>query len=566
MEKIYVVTLHRYEDLEGFYADMESNGFRINLKRPISRNTHYYMTDAQAVQLVEDSRVLAVELRPEERGLFPRPLALINNLPYNVNGTFMKSGSSVNATDFQWGHIQVAGDATERGKNAFGSGGSNTKTGNVEVFNNGSDVDVVICDDPVSTDCKEWVSPSTNQQRFQQYEWYNNLNSYVTSIDDDGTTLPTGSYPYVDQATNTAFHGNHVTGTVAGRHYGWAREANIYHLDVLSANATPVMALFDYLRAFHKHKPINTTTGRRNPTVTNHSWGYGADYSGDWPTGFDISDITSIVYNGVTYNSGNPGPNGWNFPGIEKDFGIGANKTQYPGRVAAVDADVEDAIRDGVVIIAAASNDNFHIALPTDTEYNNYVTAAFGTRYFNRGSSPGAATGVICVGAISNNQDQRRATFSNYGPRVDVWAPGYAIVSAWADPSVITGDYAGIGLADSKYGGNNYYYPINGTSMASPQVCGVAALLATNKKRFHNTDVSKLIQSQSISGEMDFDLGTGDFADYTCKKGSPNVQLHIENPRPTSGVCDTGSTDGPRLDSTKPSQCFPRRSTVFYAA
>ena len=50
-EKIYVVTLHNREDLDGFYDDMKDNGFRLNLKRPISRNTHYWMTDEQAEEM-----------------------------------------------------------------------------------------------------------------------------------------------------------------------------------------------------------------------------------------------------------------------------------------------------------------------------------------------------------------------------------------------------------------------------------------------------------------------------------------------------------------------------------
>ena len=70
-----------------------------------------------------------------------------------------------------------------------------------------------------------------------------------------------------------------MTGTVAGQHYGWAREANIYSMQVLGNDdglGTPVASLlmFDYLRAFHRYKPINPETGFRNPTITNHSWGY----------------------------------------------------------------------------------------------------------------------------------------------------------------------------------------------------------------------------------------------------------------------------------------------------
>ena len=37
------------------------------------------------------------------------------------------------------------------------------------------------------------------------------------------------------------------------------------------------LILFDYLRAFHRYKPINPETGLRNPTITNHSWGYRYD-------------------------------------------------------------------------------------------------------------------------------------------------------------------------------------------------------------------------------------------------------------------------------------------------
>ena len=50
-EKIYIVTLYKHEDLEEFYAEMKEKGFRLNMKRPVSRNTHYWMTDEQAQEL-----------------------------------------------------------------------------------------------------------------------------------------------------------------------------------------------------------------------------------------------------------------------------------------------------------------------------------------------------------------------------------------------------------------------------------------------------------------------------------------------------------------------------------
>ena len=41
--KVYVVTLEDRNDLEGFYSDMASDGYQLQMKRPISRSTHYYM-------------------------------------------------------------------------------------------------------------------------------------------------------------------------------------------------------------------------------------------------------------------------------------------------------------------------------------------------------------------------------------------------------------------------------------------------------------------------------------------------------------------------------------------
>ena len=63
-EKVYIVTLKKYEDLDGFYSDMASDGYKLHMKRPISRNTQYYMTAEQAEEIKKDSRVLDVELEP----------------------------------------------------------------------------------------------------------------------------------------------------------------------------------------------------------------------------------------------------------------------------------------------------------------------------------------------------------------------------------------------------------------------------------------------------------------------------------------------------------------------
>ena len=543
-EKIYVVTLHKHEDLDSFYTEMTDKSFRLNMKRPCSRNTHYWMTEEQAIELRKDSRVWDVQLRPEEMGMVIRRTTNYNSYP--VPGNFWKGdtqgGATVSVNDRQWGHLHCAGNTAQRRKGTYGlinQGATDEQViDSVTVFNDGKHVDVVICDDPVSIDNEEWYSPTTNQTRYVQYDWYTELNTLVGTIDDDGQGLPSAPYAnYFDNATNTESHGTHVCGTVAGQYYGWAREANIYSMQVLgnvssTGTAVPALLIYDYLRAFHRNKSNNPETGFKNPTITNHSWGYGYDLTSEGllnhAAPIAINEISSITYGGVTYTSGNPNPSGWTMAGLEADFGIGANKMDIPADYAGLRADVEDAIAEGIVVIGAAGNDNFHMVPDTDPNWDNFIKfTTVSNLFFNRGSSPVNAKNVIKVGALSNHQDFLRATYSNFGPAVDVFAPGNNILSA----------YDNSGLNDTKYtqGTGNYFYPIQGTSMASPQVAGVAACLATGKFRFDNADVLGYIQDHCVSGDMNWNTNGGDFADNTCQKDSPNRYLAAINPRPESG-------------------------------
>ena len=503
-EKVYVVTLRRREDLEQFYTDMSDGGYRLKMKRPISRNTHYYLTDEQAETIRQDSRVLEVQLTPEELGIKAGPNSFYNSTEYNIQGTFDKgntnNGSAANYR--QWGHLHCAGTTAQRAKGTW-TGGEVTDNNGVNIYNDGKHVDVVICDDFIGRDCEEFYSPTTGLNRFVQYEWFNELNTFVTSIDDDGVTPLSGQYPYVDNAGNTDYHGTHCAGTVAGQWYGWAREANIYNIHAYGIADVGSLLLFDYLRAFHKYKPINPETGKRNPTITNHSWGYRydlTDYGYDANTTVPLSDVNWVEWNGVTYSSSNPNPSGWTWDGIEADFGIRKSTNNYiPSHYAALNADIEDAIEDGIVVICAAGNDNYYIAEEGDPEWNNklYIQGLGGWVYMNRGGSPSGTRGAINVGSLQPNNN-RRSTFTNYGPGIDVFAPGSYIHSAFNNA----------GTPDPKYtqGTGNYFASISGTSMATPQVCGLIALAASGKERFTQTDAIAIIDRFGKAGDITFDV------------------------------------------------------------
>ena len=397
-------------------------------------------------------------------------------------------------------------------------------------------------------DSKEWYSPSTNTSRFVQYQWFNELNSFVTSIDDDGSTPPTGNVTYHQNSALSDYHGQHVGGTVAGQHYGWANEANIYNMaflspDFHSGQSVSGYLVYDYLRAFHLHKAVNPVTGRRNPTITQHSYG-GVFYLNPEREALSFGQLISVNYRGTTYNSGNPGPSGWSQSGVETDFGLRFNITTYPFYSAALNADIQDAIDDGVIISTSAGNDNLLIADPSDADWNNTFTYGYDsgdnrTKYYNRGSWPSSPdTDAIIVGALSNDSDFKKASFSMFGPVIDIYAPGEYILSC----------YGNTGANDTKYGAGNYYGLASGTSMAGPQVAGVVATLATAKPRFTNSDAKGYLQRHSKYNDMP--SGT-----------IPNKYLISKNPRPTSGMIE--DVKGERKSS---GMTFPRRATLNYVA
>ena len=652
MNKEYIVTLKSKDDLEDFYAEMSSNGYKIARKRPISRNTHYYMTAEQAEELKKDSRVIDVALVEE---IFVRREAIYNNTSYTKNGAFVKgdsyftglsyvqTGSSASggvpansikvtltnhdfavndeifwyvsgsnyydevpinsivdannfifaipgsppntsasgtcevlrynmSTDFNWGHLHCAGTTSQRGKGTFGQrlvsgshhggGTDEIKRTSVDVFNDGKHVDVVIVDDLMAYDSAEWKSPSSGNSRFVQYQWFNELNSIVSSIDDDSITPQTGTISYPTNASLSSYHGQHVGGTVAGQYWGWAREANIYNFAVTdpwpSQGSTSAYLIYDYLRAFHLNKAVNATTGRRNPTITNHSYSY-IYYLNSDQENLVFNKLNSVVYQGTTYNSSSPGSSGWTQSGVEADFGVRFNEPNYPNYNSAIAADIQDAIDDGVVIVAAAGNENLLIAEENDINYNNYINFEYSSgdnrsRYYNRGGTvQSPSIDSICVGALGNDHNFRRTIFSNFGPNIDVFAPGRHIISA----------YGNTGNNDTKtgYGSGNYYRAIQGTSMASPQVCGVLATLATAKPRFSQSDARGYLQRHCVDNDMTFDTGSGSYNDNTSQQGSPNKYLQSKNPRPVSGMIE--DVKGQRRTS---GMTFPRRSTLNYVA
>ncbi|MFB8037334.1 S8 family serine peptidase [Streptomyces sp. NPDC056004] len=113
--------------------------------------------------------------------------------------------------------------------------------------------------------------------------------------------------------------------------------------------------------------------------------------------------------------------------------------------------------------------------------------------------SPGAADSALTVGAVDSAD--RAASFTSQGPRTgdnalkpDVSAPGVSILAA----------------RSQLISGSGYYTSLSGTSMATPHVAGVAALLAQKHPDWTGAQLKDALMSTSKQlGASAYALGAG---------------------------------------------------------
>lgn len=487
--KQYNVCVHKFEDLESLYRDLENYGSgpsktlpdrRVECKnrRPVSRNTHYWLTDQEAEQVRQDSRVKFVELVPD-----------IDTLKFSVSqfsNDWNKSNTvgSINNQQHNWGLLRCT-EGTQR--SGWGANGTTTVSGSAIWNYTGANVDVVICDGLFDNTHPELAGRRIN------YNWYE-LNPQVL-----GT--PAGTYDYSQFiGTYAEQHSTHVAGIAIGNTHGWARSANVYNI----YSFIPGYYSLDYIRVWHQNKPVNPSTGVKNPTIVNNSY-----ESLDGPTTY--SNISKVSFRGTVYN----GP--FSRAQIES-FGLildSQGRLAIPRQVQAIQEDYFDLIDMGVVVVGAAGNTGQKIDEIGGIDYNNYLIYNGNTYYYNRGSFSASADSTrraICVGAISDKAEEYVMRVSARGPRVDVFSPGESINSSWpnsenafSDPNYYFAYEANNPILDSR--GYGYNYKLTGTSMATPQVTGILACIAGMKisqgsRSFTQADALQYLRTTSGIGYL----------------------------------------------------------------
>ena len=608
--KEYVVTLHNFDDLESFYNDMETEGGDLYIpnravdianRRPVSRNTHYMLSDREAEQLRQDPRVLAVELTLEARGIERRPV-------WSQSSTLWSKSASVLTNQKNWGLLRVSKGAQIPN---WGVGGTTEASGDITVPFSGKNVDVVITDEPVDGTHPEFAKnvDGSGGSRFVPFNWFsldqdilgnkvqiatvarsngiatittkdwhglkdgtkinivcsshpsfnatnvvvsfipyypgpnppNNAVAYLTTFTyaqagpDVAAVAATGvwsrTYDYTIPSSTT-YHGTFCAGITAGNTHGWARDANIYNFDNLLTYGDA--AVYDYIRLWHNAKQINPATGVKNPTVVNSSWAL--QYT------IRLDRVKSINYRGTisyapfTLAQVKALGVGWGYK-YDAATNTYLDAIVVPARDTAEEADIADCIAAGVTIVAAAGNEGMKIDLSGGVDYNNsidYFGFTFtGTRYddtipYNRGAVPGAAPGVICVGAVGvtiNGLLEEKADYSQCGPRVDVFAPGTNITS------IVPGIFSNSSVATAPDSRNSSFKirKSNGTSFASPQIAGIIATMLEVAPSMTPAAALNYITSSAKTGQL-IDIAASPQVELVGLNGAQNRYAFAKYP------------------------------------
>jgi subtilisin family serine protease len=127
-------------------------------------------------------------------------------------------------------------------------------------------------------------------------------------------------------------------------------------------------------------------------------------------------------------------------------------------------------VKSGVTVVAAAANDSGNAALRVPGSYDEVITVS---ALADTDGKPGGLGGPRCFSWGGYDTDDTFADFSNYGPDVDLIAPGKCIYSTVP--------------------GGGYQY-MSGTSMAAPHVTGAVALVKATRPYFTPAEVKEALQ------------------------------------------------------------------------
>ncbi|WP_394616926.1 S8 family peptidase [Lentzea sp. JNUCC 0626] len=214
-----------------------------------------------------------------------------------------------------------------------------------------------------------------------------------------------------------------------------------------------------------------------------------ADFGGRARNGWDTVDNDAIAQDDNGHGTHVAGIAAGTKYGVAKQatvWGVrvlnGSGSGTIAGVIAGVDWVTRNAVKPAVANMSLGGSAS--AALDTAVKKSidsgvSYTLAAGGSNTDPVNSSPQRVSQAICVGALTQNDT--KAPSSNYGPLVDLYAPGVSIPSAWNTSDSATAT-------------------LSGTSMAAPHAAGVAARYLERNRAATPAQVERALVSTATPG------------------------------------------------------------------
>ena len=561
-----------------------------------STKSTYELEESEVEELTHNEKIEWIELSPiDNPDSYPKPQPATTRFPTNVKiyrslslytpPSLNPTSSELNRTNWAVKRVGLQTNSDFWGNQ---TGRPETLLGNVEYTKTGANVDIVIHDSGVLQYHPEFMDDN-NQSRVRDivldgpyyidpdyfvsigatytkpdgrvgittssaHDWWENSLSRSVAFQSAGTVSIPSNYTEANTLgdnldgsnTMTSGHGTACAGLSAGKNFGLAFEANIWNM---SAIADPtemgIEASYDLMKIWHTNKPINPSTGVKNPTVINGSWGYQAAFTSSSVVNYKFrSSIGTFTGNDAVTNQVTAMKDGLNsqVSGAYRSWSTSSrsNSTDTAG---------SELMDEGVIYVAAAGNNNQRLGIGSnDVDRLNYMSDAYYGSTDPRVEFPSGTVPcnhrdwmnpqgigfdsvndfhpVICVGAmdeyINLDLSERKAFYSNNGPGIDIWAPADETLSAGTNGVSSYEDYR-------RYDDSRFYDCFfNGTSAAAPVITGLVALYLENNPSASSADVknwlinnaSTIVSTNEYEDTYDDDSQTNHWTGFYNLRGS----------------------------------------------
>lgn len=434
--------------------------------------------------------------------------------------------------------------------------------------------------DPANRLITRWDGTLVPNETYGRGWWNNNSLAYrsskfvspanggtATGSNDFGTIYVQSSYTRANNnGSNTArnlnpsseSHATHCMGCCYGRSYGWAYNANKWHLNNIGYNEVSIENSFHMVKVFHRVKPINPALGTKDPTLTSNSWGYRSTEHRD--------NITNnyYFYRHAGGSTGTVTPSGSytstaNMPYFMTEVGYWGDGGRMKGEMTpnSMLTAGESMIDAGVIMVVAAGNSNQKQVQPNHPDFDNFWSKnvattslqanthlEFGVSCYNTTNRPGfpqqlgrhtnggtvVLNKVINVGALDKAYQttghERKVSYSDMGNGIDLYAPADDTLSC-------TSETTGNGVHPDTYTGltqTAYDNDFSGTSAACPVAAGLIATKLQYNRNWTWSDIKTWLGTLTLQDSAKFYFGSEAGANPNDSIWLDELSLHGSTP------------------------------------